>query len=184
MKFKITSGDSVFSFEGDLGDALSIMEKYWKPNSVITEARAATVTEDHKAKTEKKPQRKRKKATKITGAATAAKAAISIDAQELSNKIKSDIRFSAVKSKILDKKGDWLSKCKMVAYFAEEPITSGDVQRTMEAFKIKSALPSLSRALSSNTTEFLTQGENPVKYDLTAPSIEAFENWLSDNSDE
>jgi hypothetical protein len=72
----------------------------------------------------------------------------------------------------------------MVSYFAEEPITSGDVKRTMDALKLKSSLPTLSRTLSGNSDQFLTSGDNPVKYELTNVAAEDFLTWLVPNPDE
>ena len=107
-----------------------------------------------------------------------------INAQELANKIKGSEYFAKIKSQILDVKADWVSKCKLVAHFANEPITSGDVQRTMNALKVKNSLPTLSRTLSNNSDKFLTKGDNPVIYTLTGAAETEFLGWLTTNSDD
>lgn len=182
MKLKLISGNSSFSFEGELQEAIAVLEKYWNPLAPAPEDQRAPAEEAGKSPPKKAKPKRAKKAP--VGAAATSVAGVSIDAQALSNKIKTDEHFAAVKAKVLDRKGDWVSKCKMVAYFAGEPITSGDVRRTMDAFKVKNSLPTLSKALSGNSDQFLTTGDNPVKYELTSIAESDFLNWLTKTENE
>ena len=183
MKFKLASGDSTFSFEGELSEAIALLDAYWNPQSKIHLNPVVQSSDPTIGPPKSKPKRRGKSAP--TGAAATSASSVTIDAQGLSNKIKLSPHFKKIKSKILVKQGDWVAKCKMVAHFAEEPITSGDVKRTMDAFKIKASLPTLSRALSNNSDLFLTSGDkNAVKYELTASAEESFLIWLESSGNE
>ncbi|MET3898329.1 hypothetical protein ABIB57_002278 [Devosia sp. UYZn731] len=115
-----------------------------------------------------------------SGGGDAGNKSVVLDAELTANKIKTDQRFSAIKTKILDVGNEWISKCKLVALVSGEPVTSGDVYRVLTQLRIKSALSTLSKTLSGNSTDFLTTGSNPVKYELTAAAQQAFEKWLAD----
>lgn len=185
MKFKLSDGDCTFSFEGELEEAQALLETYWKPNkSSLPSKLESEDAEPVVEKPQSKPRTQRRRSSgKLTGAAAASAASVSIDAQELANKIKQSEHFDSVKTKILDQKADWIQKCRMTAYFSDVPITSGDVHRLMEAFKIRSQLPKLSSTLSQNSSEFLTSGGNPKKYELTQIATEKFEQWLKATDD-
>lgn len=186
MKFKISNGAASLSFDGDATEARMILDDFWKLVEVsdkvtdsVAPASDTTVVQRQNKPTPKRAKRK----SNVSGAAANSKAQVTIDPQKLANEIKSHHHFTAVKSKIIDKKGEWLNKCKMVGYFASEPITSGDVKRLMDVFRLKCNLPTVSNTLSNNTSEFLTEGDNPVKYDLTGPAREEFEKWLKSTDD-
>ncbi len=177
IKFKMINGQSSISFEGKLEDAEILLGKYWVNLSQSETNSTSSKSKQRPAKT------KAKKSPALKGAAAISAAGVEINAQELANKIKSHSMFPQVKKQILDKKGGLAQKCKMTAYFAERSITSGDVKRLMDELKIKSGLPALSMALSRNSSDFLTNGDNPVKYELTASALEQFEKWLASDDD-
>lgn len=102
-----------------------------------------------------------------------------LDAASIANAIKARADFDNINAKILLVPGRWPDKCRLIAWIAERPITSGDVRRVMEALKIKADLPTLSKALSSNSTDFLTSGTSPVRYELTSRAKLAFEQSLA-----
>ncbi|WP_298679922.1 hypothetical protein [uncultured Lentibacter sp.] len=182
MKFKLTSGDSIFSFEGELQEAQALLDAYWKPQPKAHSV-ANSKNEAAPPLAPKKSRAKRAKSAP-TGAAATSAGSISINAQELANKIKTSENFAKIKSRILDVKADWVTKCKLVGHFADEPITSGDVHRTMDALKVKNSLSTLSTTLSNNADKFLTKGDNPVKYELTSAAETEFLNWLTTSSDD
>ncbi|WP_131494591.1 hypothetical protein [Yoonia vestfoldensis] len=183
MKFKLTSGDSIFSFEGELSEAIALLDAYWKPQSRVhlVSANQDSASTDSPSKVGTK-RRGKSTSTSTSGASTSP---ATLNAEELANNIKSNQHFDKIKSKILDKKGEWVTKCKMVAHFASAPITSGDVKRTMDAFRVKSELSTLSRALSNNSSLFLTKKEgSAVKYELTSSAEESFLDWLDSDTNE
>lgn len=107
-----------------------------------------------------------------------------LDAEQLANDIKGHPAFVKIKSKVLDVKGDWISKCKMVALIANAPITSGDVSRVLAVLRVKTSLPRLSEALSANSSDFLTRGASPVRYTMTSVAEDAFKAWLAETAKE
>lgn len=179
IKLSLTRGSTSFVFEGKIEDALVLLASYWSP---IQETKAADeafeTAEQQKIDPTLNSPKRPKKPRASNGSKPASASTHAIDAQSLANKIKTDNQFSIIKEKILDVKGDWLMKCKMVAYFANESITSGDVKRTLDALRIKSSLPTLSKTLSSNSDKFLTKGERPEKYELTSAAEESFKKSL------
>src|SRR5690606_24746373 len=118
----------------------------------------------------RQPRASRQRRTGAAGTASenASASSNSLNAEAIANELKSRPDFPKIRSKILDVPGDWINKCRMVAVAAGVPITSGDVHRVLTVLRIKSALPTLSRTLSGNASEFLTRGSNPVKYEMTA----------------
>jgi hypothetical protein len=120
-----------------------------------------------------------RKATKSRKPDTSGQQDDGVDASAIANSIKARADFDLINSKILLVQGQWPDKCRLVAWIAERPITSGDVRRVMEALKIKVDLPTLSKALSANSSDFLTSGSNPVRYELTARAKMAFEQGLA-----
>jgi hypothetical protein len=176
-KVHIKVGTSEILIEGSLEELTTILDTYWHKHPQV--ASSDLNADDHQSAEDEPPKRVRK-TRKGSGTRTKSKpeSQNTLDAEALANTIKEHKLFPEFKGKILDQPADWVNKCRLVAYAADEPITSGDVFRTLERFKIKSALSTLSRTLSNNSAEFLTRGENPVKYDMTAQAKNAFEAWL------
>lgn len=173
MHVEIKINDSSIRVEGELEEIKSILENYWEPT--IQTLKSAPRASSKNAESNSKPSRSKQKKS---GKTKNENEQLQVSAQELANVIKTHALFEQMKAKVLDVTGDWLNKCRLVAYCSEEAITSGDVKRVMDAFKIKSNLPTLSNALSKNNSEFLTVGDNPVKYTQTSNASSAFEEWL------
>lgn len=181
MRVKLQIGQARVDAEGELEEIQKVLTDFWLP---VFEGNSAYLGQPSQKPAEvDRPKKKRQKRPSTARSDGENYNKQNLDGAEIANRIKTHPEFSKIKAKILDVPADWINKCKLVAYIANEPITSGDVHRTLQKLKIKSNLPTLSRNLSSNNSDFLTEGENPVKYDLTVHAKTNFETWLN-SSDE
>jgi hypothetical protein len=76
---------------------------------------------------------------------------------------------------------DYVNKAAFVLWFVDQPLTSGQIHRILQALDIRNQLPQISRALKNHW--FITSGQRerggaPVAYRLTAKAKADFEQWL------
>lgn len=185
IKVRIQRGQLSIDVEGSFSEVDTVLTRYWLPVVVEPEEDDEVPDPGPSSESEKskktRSQKARPKRVATAGGDSGPKN--SIDPEQIANGIKTHAQFSAIKTKILDEPGDWINKCRLIALLAEEPITSGDVQRSLNVLRIRSALSTLSTTLSSNSTEFLTTGSNPVKYRMTSSAESAFKKWLTDGDE-
>jgi hypothetical protein len=172
VELKIELGDRSLSITGTLEEVMALASRYWPDLA----EQPRTFAEDEAASTTPavRPRNDRAKRVSKTRADNATSGEEALDAMKIANAIKVRPDFDLINNKYLMVPGQWPDKCRLVALIADGPITSGDVRRVMEALKIKADLPTLSKALSANSTDFLTSGSNPVRYELTARAKAAF----------
>jgi hypothetical protein len=171
VDFEIVVGNSKLSVRGELSEVTTLLEGYSHLLSAPVKTplgEATPSTAETKARL-RRPKSNASKATQSEGL---------IDASALANEIKSSDSFEVYDKKILSIIGKWTDKARLVAYLADKPITSGDVRRVMQALRVKTDLPSVSKALSGISAEFLTEGTNPVTYTMTARARRDFEQSL------
>ena len=74
MKFKLTSGDSTFSFEGELQEAQALLDAYWKPQQKAQRVAPEPLAVDDETNSEapKTHQRPEKRASKRKASGTKA----------------------------------------------------------------------------------------------------------------
>jgi hypothetical protein len=175
MKVKIQVGQSSIELEGDTDEVETILEAYWLPSLA-----SATGSSEEASVAPSPPPRASSRGKRQDGPASGSRSkAPTIDPTKIANDLKVRSDFQSIKSKILDVPSDWINKCRLVALLADGPITSGDVHRVLNQLRIKNSLPTLSRTLTENSQEFLTNGSNPTKYTLTEAAEAAFKRWLS-----
>ncbi|MDJ0825594.1 MAG: hypothetical protein QNJ16_08835 [Rhodobacter sp.] len=188
MKTEIHVGNSSIKIDGELEEVKAILSDYWKPIAEKANANVKHVVEAPEGKPTEKPNkpRKRRKSLPKKAVSSSDDSGSQLDATDLSNQIKVRSDFSAIKKKILDVKGQWKEKCILVAVVADAPISSGDVKRVMDELRIKSSLPTLSRTLKNNSSEFLTQGgpNNSTLYTVIDTAKSEFLEWLEKANDE
>lgn len=176
VELKLELGERMLSVSGSLAEVELLAAKFWpdiQANKELSNSRV-NVASAHRPVQER--SRRTPKARAVGQAPLQSNA---LAASDLANAIKSRDDFATLRSKFLDVKGQWSDKCRMVAYVAERPISSGDVKRVLEALKVKAELPTISKALSTNASDFLTSGTSPVFYELTALAKTSFEQMLS-----
>jgi hypothetical protein len=70
-------------------------------------------------------------------------------------------------------------RAKFVIWHADAPMTSGQVQKVLQALDVKIDTSTVSRGLSSARTDFITsEGTFGPEYKLTARARAEFETWL------
>lgn len=176
VELKIELPDRALSVSGTLEEVETLAARFWPAlqsyEGSADESPPAATGPSGRTERNRKPGKVRKPEASIQHDDA-------LDASGIANAIKSRTDFDLINTRILLVPGQWPDKCRLVAWIAERPITSGDVKRVMEALKIKADLPTLSKALSSNSTDFLTSGTNPVRYEFTARARIAFEQSLA-----
>jgi hypothetical protein len=178
IKMELQAGSSSIKLEGEIDDVERILAAYWHPRSNVDQSEGATGNAGHQDLSGKR-RTKRSQSKSTTGDPVSSRTE-GLDAEQIANNIKIHPSFGQFKSKILSVKGDWISKCKMVALVANTPITSGDVGRVLTILRVKFSLPRLSEALSGNSADFLTQGVSPVRYTMTSVAEDEFKAWVGD----
>lgn len=176
VELKLELPDRSLSVSGTLQEVESLAARFWPAlqsfEGPAVEAPASAPVGTVRAE-------RPRKSTKSRKADVPVQHDDGLDASGIANAIKARADFDNINAKILLVPGRWPDKCRLIAWIAERPITSGDVRRVMEALKIKADLPTLSKALSSNSTDFLTSGTSPVRYELTSRAKLAFEQSLA-----
>ena len=170
MKLKIEIAGRALCIEGEFEEVEALIER------LLPHLVASQPTPDPSATSNQAPKSKAKtrQARQPAGESV-------IDAQEFANQLKTKAEFEVLWSRILNLPGQWSDKAKMIAYYAEGPITSGDVMRVMTALKVKSNLPAISKALSASASEYITNGTNPVTYELTVGAREKFKTLVQEH---
>jgi hypothetical protein len=107
----------------------------------------------------------------------------SFDANAVANSIKNHEQFTTIESKIIHASGDWYNKIAFVLWFVDQPLTSGQVHRALQALHIRSDLPTISKTLKKHISNFLTPNQRqlggaPATYHLSARAKSEFEKWL------
>lgn len=166
MQVILELGDKKLSVEGESKEVAQMLEQ------LLPILQAPATTESNNRRPSSGPKRK------TGGAASQPKDEPNIDAEQFANQLKANGQFTSLWKAVLNTTGNWTDKARLVAFFAERPITSGDVKRVMDALKVKSTLPAISKALSATSSEYLTTGSNPVSYELTATAREKFQGYL------
>lgn len=162
MRVDMKYGQASIALEGDLSEIEAILAEYWKPlidnaYPIESDEGKAVVSEGASKGSRTKRKSSKPKSSKPKAASNGDGLSNALDANDLANKIKQREDFEAINTKVLKVNGDWLNKCLLVAVVAGTKISSGDVHRVMGVLKIKSSQPTLSRALSTNGSYFLTE---------------------------
>ena len=105
-----------------------------------------------------------------------------LDVVAIANDVKENPDYSIYFQKVLSQKDVW-RKIQFVLWYADEPLTSGEVARVLEALDTKADLPGVSRKLKTHSSELLTDGVrkagSTVKYRLTSTSKQELEGFLN-----
>jgi len=100
----------------------------------------------------------------------------------LANIIKQSEKFPVLKTKFLIPPRNWYSKAKFVMFFAQQPLSSGDIERTLTSFGVKTDLPAISKALSANKADLIIDTSSTYKrYSLGLAEIEKFKDELAND---
>lgn len=181
MRVEINVGQASIVAEGELSELQAILSEYWLPviDSLSAPEQQPSLPPRQTEASSRNPSRKRKPSRARTPDENGAQSS-QLDATDLANGIKQRPDFESIKNRILDVSGKWKDKCMLVAVVADAPISSGDVKRVMEVLRIKASLSTLSRTLSDNSADFLTQAgtNNSTLYTVTETAKSKFLNEL------
>ncbi len=100
--------------------------------------------------------------------------------ETLANAIKVDADFGKLNKRFIIGKAALIDRCKLILHFSEKPLSSSNILRVLTRLSVRSDLPAISKALSANKTQFITNGTSPVLYDFTAGTREEFRKKLSE----
>jgi hypothetical protein len=106
-----------------------------------------------------------------------------LEPNSIANRIKESEHFQFIEKKIIHVRGDYGNKAAFVLWFANKPLTSGQICRALTALHIKVRLPNISDALKGNSAQLIQSGKRergaaPITYNLTARARSEFEKWL------
>ncbi|MGZ9812218.1 hypothetical protein ACXN5S_17280 [Pseudoroseicyclus sp. H15] len=162
VELELVFGSNKMSAKGTLEEVLTLTQLFEKYFEVGAVDEAQQVTNDTRRSPPRKPKPKGVAKSSSSGVSQS-----SVDAEAIANTIKQRDDFSRIQSQILNKAGLWTEKARLVAFIVDEKITSGDVTRVLGALRVKSSLPTVSKALSGISGEFITEGTSPVFYTMT-----------------
>lgn len=177
MRVEIQMGHKSIAVEGDLTEVQTILSEYWQLGAEsLPDIEKEPNEQDRKKEAFKKKNVTKRRPARLKSADANGVQPGQMDANDLANNLKKRPDFINIKRKILDISGKWKDKCMLVAVVADSPISSGDVKRVMDVLRIKSSLPTLSRTLSGNSSEFLTESgpNNSTLYTVTESAKEKF----------
>lgn len=187
LKVDIRIGKARIILEGTSEEVDSILERHWEPhaeNLILHDARGSNSSEENENSSKEAKGKTKPRARKPSSSKAATKGSEESQKleEELANKIKSDNNFPSINSKFITGKATVLDRCKLVIYFSEQPLTSGNIQRVLTRLNIKTSLPTVSRTLSGKSADFITSG-NPPEYKFTATARSDFETRLMDSGE-
>jgi hypothetical protein len=106
----------------------------------------------------------------------------SFDPHAFANRVKGDDQIATFQKKIISVKADWYNKTAFVLWFADEPLTSGQIHKALGALGVKGALARVSVALADNMNSFITSEQRKVgvtaAYSLVPSAKTKFAKWL------
>ena len=87
-----------------------------------------------------------------------------------------------MESKVLHQKNIW-NKVALVLWCNDEPLTSGDVHRTLSNLDVNVSLPNVSDRLKENSSKLTKSGARKrggavVRYKFTSQARKEFGDWL------
>jgi hypothetical protein len=191
IKVRLRAGQREIEIEGSRKDVDDLLTKFWSDSWLATEP-LLTENGDHGVEqleqfAKRTLGKKKRKPIRDVGGKSGPKAAESaFDPTAIVNRIKEDERHETFQKKIVQVRGDPYHKAAFVAWFADTPLTSGQIHKVLEGLGVKVSLPRLSGTLSENSHDLITSGKRsrggaPITYHLSSPAKTAFESWLLSN---
>ncbi|MHC4054681.1 hypothetical protein [Bradyrhizobium sp. 25ACV] len=178
VKIKLRIGVREIEVEGPRNDVDALLERWWQDSDLPFKP----APEGAKATLERHKQKRTRQASRpIDDNADGA-----FDANATANEIKEHAIFDRITSKIIHAKGDPFNKVALILWISDQPLTSGQIHRTLEALAIRIGLPDVSKTLKKYMSKFLTSAQRraggpPATYRLSAQAAADFENWLMKN---
>ncbi|QYC10349.1 hypothetical protein [Brevundimonas nasdae] len=175
MRVSLKRGSQAVEIEGTLKEIQEILDQWWTTDpSAIDDAEDDTDV-GNKPETKPAKARKRRPVRKTESVSTKD----NFDPRIMANAIKEHAKFEIFREKIILGSANRTQKSKFVIWHADTPMTSGQVQKVLQALDVKIDASNVSRGLSSARTDFITsEGTFGPEYKLTARARAEFEAWL------
>lgn len=183
VKVRLRSGEAEIEIEGSRGDVDQLLELWWQPARI----NPASASSASNSKSTSKGKRSSPQTATSTSSSEPSEATIDVNA--IANRVKESEHFSAIERKILHAPRERYNKVAFPIWFADQPLTSGDIHRLLLALGVRIDLPAVSIGLKSNLKKLTTdrarkQGGAPAAYQLTSKARSDFEKWLLADADE
>ncbi len=132
-------------------------------------------------------QRKKKRAKKQSDSAGKPNEpgnSSSVDTNDIVNILKERSDFGKLASEVIHKKGDRWNTIRLIMYFADSPMTSGEIFAVLCGLDVKTSLPSVSVKLKAQHASLIASGVRKKgainTYKLSGPARIETENWLDE----
>ncbi|PZN96007.1 MAG: hypothetical protein DCF29_23940 [Alphaproteobacteria bacterium] len=175
MRVSLKRGSHAVEIEGTLAEVHQILDKWWTFESSSDGDPDDEESLSPKAEVKSGKSRQRKSPRKAENGGTKD----TFDPRTIANAIKEDSRFDQFREKIILGNPNRTLRAKFVLWHADAPMTSGQVQKVLQALDVKIDTSTVSRGLSSARSDFITaEGTFGPEYKLTARARAEFEGWL------
>lgn len=180
LKVRIRAGNDEIEVEGERADIDQLLEKWWGTRQPTPETSQQRDTGN--AGRNRKATRSTSKKTPSSRQSQGSDDPNSFDAHAFANRVKEDDRIQLFQSKIINVRADWYNKTAFVLWFADTPLTSGQIHKALDALDVKGAIQRVSNALARNMNSFITSEQRKAgatpEYRLAATAKTNFEDWL------
>lgn len=174
IKLRLRSGNFEIEVEGAHGDVVSILEKYWAPGAPLP-----TQVGDTAGATPKPKQRVKRVVPIAHGEDDDSDS--SFDAHKLATGMKQDDNFQLFVAKVLHERDQW-NKIALVLWFADTPLTSGQVQKVLGSLNVRMKLQNVTKVMRREHSKLISDKPRTagarVPYRLESRAESAFEKWL------
>lgn len=187
MKVRIKFGNAEIEVEGAKTDVEAVLGTWWL-NISEKDAGAVDEAELHLDGQDAVPKRQATKRSTKKSPATSGSAAIDekFDANGFANRVKQAPGFPRFREAVLHGTSAY-DKVALMCYLSDEPLTSGDIQRTLNALGVKMSIPNVSNLLAKRSSDFMNSvprklGGTVARYQLTSHAKAKFEATLNATS--
>ncbi len=175
MKLKLKSGEQEIEVEGSKAEIDGMLEHWWSPQHKDS---AQGGLGAKKLKKAKKSAIKQKPFSSSDNDDES-----NFDPIVITNAIKEDPQNSAYQTHVLHKKNMY-NKIALVCLHADQPLSSGEIAKTLHALDIKADQGNVSNSIKANSGRFLStsarkKGGAVPRYKLTSHARTDFESWIA-----
>lgn len=149
MRVSLKRGSHAVEIDGTLAEVQEILSQWWAPDSAATMEDSDEDGETAGPAVSKPAKPRRRKAARKVESTSKD----TFDPKAFANAIKEDAKFEKFREKIILGAANRTLRAKFVVWHADAPMTSGQVQKVLQALDVKIDNSSVSRGLSSARTD-------------------------------
>ena len=106
-----------------------------------------------------------------------------LDLNDLVNTMKERKEFRTISDEVLHKRDLW-NKIRVILFYADTAMTSGELQKVLSAFDLKTDRPGVSNKLKREHSRLVSSGARKpgavIRYKLSGPAKRVTEKWLNE----